>query len=57
LIAEGEGRLLDVDSRSVHGVKRFAATSQDWFAVSPAGGPDEFAVFSATGRVTVFKSR
>jgi tetratricopeptide (TPR) repeat protein len=56
LIAEGEGRLLDVDSRGVHGVKRFAATSQDWFAVSPAGEPDEFAVFSPAGYVSVFKS-
>jgi hypothetical protein len=38
-------------------VKRFAAATEDWFAVSFAGAPDEFAVFSATGRVTVFKSR
>ena len=55
LITEREGRILKVDERGAHSVKRFAGTDRDWFAALPAGEPDEFAIFGASGRVTVYQ--
>ncbi len=56
LISAKEGRVLDVDSRGVHRVKKFAWHGRPPIAVTPANEPSDFAVFSEDGGVCIFNT-
>ncbi len=54
LVSATEVCLLDVDTRGVHGIKRFPWHGRTPIAVTAAGEPNQFAIFSVGGRVAVF---
>ena len=54
LVSAKEGCLIDVDSRGVSAVEKFAWHGLPPVAVTAAGDPNQFAIFTAHGRVSVF---
>ena len=54
LASEKEICLLDVDARGIHGIKRVPWRGHPPLAVTSAGEPGRFAVFTAKGDVAVF---
>jgi tetratricopeptide (TPR) repeat protein len=54
LVSATEICLVDVDARGIHGVKRMSWHGQPPLAVVSAGEPDQFAVFTPRGQVSIY---
>jgi hypothetical protein len=56
LLGDDDLQALDVDSRGIHGVQRKNLTERGSKAVVSGGEPQEFAVLSENGQISIFKT-